>query len=254
VLASPFAMSETRRRAIVTGASGFIGTALVRHLRAGGWEVIGRRPQGVSRRRPDGAPGRRRARRRARWAARRPYDGIPHGRVRRRRRVGQEPAARLRQHLSRRVRGARGGAPCRQPRSVSVHSVHLRPIERLAASRTGLSPADVTLRRRQARGRGVLPCLPPLVRPRRAHRAALQRLRRRHVPLRDPRHRPQDSAGTTTSCRFSATARRSATTCSSTMPCAVWRLSPPRARLARNTTSPRAGPCSCSSSRARSPR
>jgi UDP-glucose 4-epimerase len=33
-------MSETRRRAIVTGASGFIGTALVRHLRAGGWEVI----------------------------------------------------------------------------------------------------------------------------------------------------------------------------------------------------------------------
>ena len=31
-------MSETRRRAVVTGASGFIGTALVRHLRAGGWE------------------------------------------------------------------------------------------------------------------------------------------------------------------------------------------------------------------------
>ncbi len=33
-------MREMPRRAIVTGASGFIGTALVRHLRAGGWQVV----------------------------------------------------------------------------------------------------------------------------------------------------------------------------------------------------------------------
>jgi UDP-glucose 4-epimerase len=33
-------MGETPVRAVVTGASGFIGTALVRHLRAGGWDVV----------------------------------------------------------------------------------------------------------------------------------------------------------------------------------------------------------------------
>ena len=33
-------MSETRRRAVVTGASGFIGTALVRYLRAEQWDVV----------------------------------------------------------------------------------------------------------------------------------------------------------------------------------------------------------------------
>jgi UDP-glucose 4-epimerase len=39
-------MSEAPRSAVVTGASGFIGTALVRHLRAGGWDVVAvdRRP------------------------------------------------------------------------------------------------------------------------------------------------------------------------------------------------------------------
>ena len=33
-------MSDMRRRAVVTGASGFIGSALVRHLRAAGWDVL----------------------------------------------------------------------------------------------------------------------------------------------------------------------------------------------------------------------
>ena len=33
-------MSDTPRRAVVTGASGFIGTALLRYLRAGGWTVV----------------------------------------------------------------------------------------------------------------------------------------------------------------------------------------------------------------------
>jgi UDP-glucose 4-epimerase len=33
-------MTEAVKRAVVTGASGFIGTALVRDLRAGGWEVV----------------------------------------------------------------------------------------------------------------------------------------------------------------------------------------------------------------------
>ena len=33
-------MSEARRRAVVTGASGFIGSALVRHLSAAGWVVL----------------------------------------------------------------------------------------------------------------------------------------------------------------------------------------------------------------------
>jgi UDP-glucose 4-epimerase len=33
-------MNELPRRAVVTGASGFIGTALLRHLRAGGWTVV----------------------------------------------------------------------------------------------------------------------------------------------------------------------------------------------------------------------
>ena len=33
-------MAEGQRRAVVTGASGFIGTALVRHLRAEGWGVV----------------------------------------------------------------------------------------------------------------------------------------------------------------------------------------------------------------------
>ena len=42
--------------------------------------------------------------------------------------------------------------------------------------------------------RGLLPRLSSLLRRRRPHRAAVQRLRRRHVPLRDSRHRPQDSA------------------------------------------------------------
>jgi len=39
-------MSDTVRRAVVTGASGFIGTALLRYLRAGGWTVVAvdRRP------------------------------------------------------------------------------------------------------------------------------------------------------------------------------------------------------------------
>jgi len=39
-------MSDTLRRAVVTGASGFIGTALLRYLRAGGWTVVAvdRRP------------------------------------------------------------------------------------------------------------------------------------------------------------------------------------------------------------------
>ena len=34
------AMNDMPRRAVVTGASGFIGTALLRHLRAGGWTVV----------------------------------------------------------------------------------------------------------------------------------------------------------------------------------------------------------------------
>ena len=33
-------MSDAPRRAVVTGASGFIGSALLRHLRAGGWTVV----------------------------------------------------------------------------------------------------------------------------------------------------------------------------------------------------------------------
>lgn len=33
-------MSDPRRRAVVTGASGFIGSALVRHLRSAGWDVL----------------------------------------------------------------------------------------------------------------------------------------------------------------------------------------------------------------------
>jgi UDP-glucose 4-epimerase len=33
-------MSDLRRRAVVTGASGFIGSALVRHLRGAGWDVL----------------------------------------------------------------------------------------------------------------------------------------------------------------------------------------------------------------------
>jgi len=33
-------MNDLPRRAVVTGASGFIGTALLRHLRAGGWPVV----------------------------------------------------------------------------------------------------------------------------------------------------------------------------------------------------------------------
>jgi UDP-glucose 4-epimerase len=33
-------MSDTRRRAVVTGASGFIGSALVRHLRSERWQVV----------------------------------------------------------------------------------------------------------------------------------------------------------------------------------------------------------------------
>ena len=33
-------MNDMPRRAVVTGASGFIGTALLRHLRAGGWTVV----------------------------------------------------------------------------------------------------------------------------------------------------------------------------------------------------------------------
>jgi UDP-glucose 4-epimerase len=33
-------MRETRRRAVVTGASGFIGSALVRYLSADGWDVV----------------------------------------------------------------------------------------------------------------------------------------------------------------------------------------------------------------------
>ena len=33
-------MSSSRRRAVVTGASGFIGSALVRHLGAAGWDVL----------------------------------------------------------------------------------------------------------------------------------------------------------------------------------------------------------------------
>ena len=33
-------MPESRRRAIVTGASGFIGSALVRHLRGTAWDVV----------------------------------------------------------------------------------------------------------------------------------------------------------------------------------------------------------------------
>jgi UDP-glucose 4-epimerase len=33
-------MTEAHRHAVVTGASGFIGTALVRHLRAEGWDVL----------------------------------------------------------------------------------------------------------------------------------------------------------------------------------------------------------------------
>ena len=39
-------MADTLRRAVVTGASGFIGTALLRYLRAGGWTVVAvdRRP------------------------------------------------------------------------------------------------------------------------------------------------------------------------------------------------------------------
>ena len=39
-------MGDTLRRAVVTGASGFIGTALLRYLRAGGWTVVAvdRRP------------------------------------------------------------------------------------------------------------------------------------------------------------------------------------------------------------------
>jgi UDP-glucose 4-epimerase len=39
-LALRSAMSDTPRRAVVTGASGFIGTALLRYLRAGGWTVV----------------------------------------------------------------------------------------------------------------------------------------------------------------------------------------------------------------------
>ncbi len=35
-----FAMSEARRRAVVTGASGFIGSALTAHLSAEGWDVV----------------------------------------------------------------------------------------------------------------------------------------------------------------------------------------------------------------------
>jgi UDP-glucose 4-epimerase len=35
-----FAMSEARRRAVVTGASGFIGSALTRYLGAEGWDVV----------------------------------------------------------------------------------------------------------------------------------------------------------------------------------------------------------------------
>src|SRR5437773_4312275 len=33
-------MPDVRRRAVVTGASGFIGSALVRHLSAEGWSVM----------------------------------------------------------------------------------------------------------------------------------------------------------------------------------------------------------------------
>jgi UDP-glucose 4-epimerase len=45
-LALQSAMSDVGRRAVVTGASGFIGSALLRHLRAGGWTVVAvdRRP------------------------------------------------------------------------------------------------------------------------------------------------------------------------------------------------------------------
>src|SRR4029077_10328823 len=35
-----FAMSEARRRAVVTGASGFIGSALTRYLGAEGWDGV----------------------------------------------------------------------------------------------------------------------------------------------------------------------------------------------------------------------
>ena len=189
-----FAMRDKTAKAVVTGASGFIGTGAraptcePRLARARG------RSEAVSRRRPAGDVGsmsrsRTRspacstiARRFSTWRLRRTSPG----RSRTRATISRTPFAASSRCSRRHVRRT-AASFSRRPRRSSMRQ------QSATASGARVPAADVAVRRRKTRRRGILSRLSSALWPRRSHRAAVQRLRRRHVPLRDPRHHPEDS-------------------------------------------------------------
>ena len=194
-LGDPPCMTRTRQ-AVVTGASGFIGHGA---RAASSRRRLDRRGRRSASRFADpdqpATAGRCRASRRARWPARRPHRRFSTWRHRRtspRRSRTRATISTTRFAASSRCskpRATRAAGSCFPSTASIFDSSNPLPLPERAFPRPTSPYAAGKLG-----GEAYCHAYHRSLRPRRPHRAAVQRLRRRHVSLRDSRHHPQDSA------------------------------------------------------------